>query len=53
MPAGMTSDSIVKGQINRLKEGQKISIIGVAFKTGTAEEGSFPMCLNDIKIIEE
>lgn len=50
---GMTSDSAVKGQIDKLEKGQKISIVGVAFKTGTPEEDSWPMTLNDIKIIEE
>ena len=50
---GMTNDSNVKFQINQLRIGQKISIIGTAFKTGTLEEGSWPMTLHDIKIIEE
>lgn len=50
---GMTSDNVVKGQIDKLEKGQKISIVGVAFKTGTPEESSFPMTLYDIKIIEE
>lgn len=50
---GMTYDSAVKDQINKLEKGKKISIVGVAFKTGTPEEGSWPMGLNDIKIIEE
>ena len=50
---GMTDDSNVKKQIDKLEKGQKISIIGVAFKAGTPKEGSWPMILNDIKIIEE
>lgn len=50
---GMTNDSNVKSQINKLKVGQKISIIGIAFKTGTPEESSWPMTLHDIRIIEE
>lgn len=50
---GMTNNSSIKAQINKLQIGQKISIIGVAFKSGTPEEGSWPMTLNDIKIIEE
>ena len=50
---GNTEDKDVKNQINNLKKGQKISIIGVAFKAGTLEESSWPMVLNDVKIIEE
>jgi len=50
---GRTYDNAVKAQINKLEKGQKISIVGVAFKTGTPEEGSWPIGLNDIKIIVE
>lgn len=50
---GMTSDSSIKDKINKLQIGQKISIIGIAFKTGTPEENSWPITLDDVKIIEE
>lgn len=50
---GLTSESNVQNQIKNLQIGQKISIIGVAFKSGTLQEGSFPMSLNDVKIIVE
>ena len=50
---GMTYDSSIKAQINKLQIGQKVSIIGIAFKSGTPEESSWPITLNDVKIIEE
>lgn len=49
----MTYDSSIKAQINKLQIGQKISIIGIAFKSETPEESSWPITLNDVKIIEE
>lgn len=49
----MTSDSSIKDKISKLQIGQKISIIGIAFKTGTPEENSWPITLDDVKIIEE
>lgn len=49
----MTDDSSIKAQINKLQIGQKISIIGIAFKSGTPEESGWPIILNDVKIIDE
>ena len=51
--SGMTNDSTVKSKIEKLQTGQKISIIGIAFKSGSQEESSWPITLNDIQIITE
>lgn len=48
---GITKDNTIKKQINNLKIGQKITIIGVAFKEAITE-GSWPMTLSNINIVE-
>ena len=50
---GILLDENTINTAKKLKIGQKISIIGTAMETGTNAEGTWPMVLNNAKIVVE